>query len=354
MGSYYAQVNKWLWAIDPGFLRLKHAFKTVFAIIIALSCMGGEPLFAKMMAGLSCGFSMQGIDAKPFYSRLLQVCCFNLIYFSVFALGLLVRDNSVVTALVLISLGFSVNYLRRFGMENSVAPMMAWLLCFLATILPYDSTEQAWQHIQGLIIGLSVSAIAVVFIFPENYTRVFIRDTNQLFTFLAQGVKNMRHFLFRPEQHGAFDKLPFVQIKDNLNHLLEANQNIVHSSLFHQHQEWIEQVLVHQYGLANAYAMLIDAYHILKTHDYQLPRALRLVLGKLNRTLEQILKSVEIDSNYQFKMSSQPLCLKRLDNVLSNGAITEPHIVMSLLNLKLSFTLIQQHLGALSRGEYGT
>jgi len=348
---YYSQFRNKIWSLDPGYLRLKHAAKTVLAILFVLWLVQDEPLFTKTMAGLACGFSMQGIDAKSFLSRLRQVIAFNLTYFSVFSLGLLVRDSANLTTLVLILLGFLVNYIRRFELENSIAPMMAWLLCFCATILPYGSTLQAWQHLHGLVAGLVVSAIAVAFIFPENYPRLFVRNTNQLFHLLAAGIKDMRVFLIKRKSDFNFDRQAFVQNKINLYHLLDSNQTIEQSFVFNDQQLLISVVMIHQYALAGAYGMMVEAYRVLKIHDFQLSRPLRLMLAKINRQYATLFSAIQMNPDYTFSSSEIQFSLQKFSEILAQEKITEPTMIMVLLNLKLSLTLINQHVRALLRGE---
>lgn len=348
--AYYTELRNQIWHLDPGYLRLKHAAKTIVAILFVLWLVKEEPLFTKTMAGLACGFSMQGIDAKSFSSRLTQVLIFNLIYFLVFALGLLIRDSSDLTTIVLIVLGFSVNYMRRFQLENSIAPMMAWLLCFCATILPYGSTLQAWQHIHGLVAGLVVSAIAVGFIFPENYPQLFVKNSNQLFYLLAKGMNNMRGYLVTRKATLNFEKQDFVQIKRNLHNLLDSNQTIEESNVFNSHQAMISSVMMHQYALVSTYSMMIDAYRVLKIHHFQLSRPLCLMLAKLNRQYSVLFYTLRMNKNYDFSASARHLSLQKLSEILSHETLTEPTLIMVLLNLKLSMILINEHVSALLRG----
>lgn len=352
--AYYTQLRSKVWSLDPGYLRLKHAAKTVLAIIFVLWLVQDEPLFTKTMAGLACGFSMQGIDAKSFSSRLGQVVVFNLIYFSVFDLGLLVRDSANLTAIVLVLMGFTVNYIRRFNLENSIAPMMAWLLCFCATILPYGSSLQAWQHIHGLVAGLVVSAIAVAFVFPENYPRLFVSNSNQLFTLLANGISDMRTYLLIRKAEFNFDKQLFVQTKSNLYHLLDSNQTIEQSDVFNSHQELISAILIHQYAIVSAYSMMIEAYRVLKIHEFKLSRPLRLILAKINRQFSSLFSTMKMNKDYTFSSSELRVSLQKMSEILNHENITEPTIIIVLLNLKLSLTLINKHVNALLRGDNGT
>ena len=206
-----------LWDKDPGYFRLKQAIKTVIAILMTLFLVRNEPLFGKLMASLACGFSMQGVNAKKLSWRIAQVICFDVVYFLCFMLGLVVRDAPNLTAVILVILGFTVNYLRQYGLQNSMAPMMAWVLCFFATILPANSSHEVWLHLYALIIGLVVSAAVSIFIFPENYNQLFVDNTNRLLQLLSRGMSEMRYFLVRRPERQGFAKSSLVIFFSSIN-----------------------------------------------------------------------------------------------------------------------------------------
>lgn len=139
-------MRAFFWSMDPGHFQLKQSLKTILAILISLWLMRDEAMITKLMAGAAAGFSMQGVVARTWMMRITHVIFFMLINSVAFSLGLLVRESPVGTAITLVILGFLVNYIRRFGLENSLAPLMAWVLCFLATILPFQHTADAWNH----------------------------------------------------------------------------------------------------------------------------------------------------------------------------------------------------------------
>ncbi|WP_237758935.1 hypothetical protein [Legionella birminghamensis] len=323
------------------------------AILITLALTTKEPLFGKLMAGIACGFSLQGIIAKSFALRVIQVIVFDLVYFLAFILGLKVRDSQDLTSIVLILLGFTVNYCRRFGLQNSMAPMMAWILCFFATILPFDTPTEAWMHLHALIIGLLVAALVAIFIFPENYPGLYIKNSNRLFKLLSRGMREIRHYLVKRDVIQSFEKLSFVKLKHNMNHLLDSNQTIEQSDVFDGMQSTVSEILVHQYAFVSAYTMMVEAYHILKIHDYHLPRSVRLSLIVINRRFAVLFDSVRMRRDFRIELENAQVSLQQLDESMSHELLTEPTLVMALLNLKLTFNLINQHMTELVRTQDG-
>ncbi len=338
-----------LWDIDPGYFRLKHAFKTILAILIALWLMRGESIFVKGMVGLACGFSMQGVVAKSSTSRLKQIVLFDLTYFIVFILGLLVRDSAIGTSLVLVMMGFVANYVRRFGLQTSVAPMMAWTLCFFATILPFNSTAEIWMHIYALILALFISAMVNIFVLPENYPRLFVWNSNRIFRSLAQGMHELRQYVTGQSKEQAFEKYGFVRIKNTLTYLLESNQAIEQSDEFSQQSNQISDLLLEQYALVHSYAMMVDAYHLLCRHNQQLLQPAQDELVLIHQQFEMLFASMIMDQKYAVVSSASIVFLPPLVKSLGRSPTAEPAIIISLLNLKLSFNLLNRHAKKLLR-----
>lgn len=347
------QLRIFLWAIDPGYFRLKQALKTVLAILITLLLLQDELLFIKVMGCLACGFSMQGIVAKSFRFKILHVIFFDFTYYAVFLLGFFVRDLPNVRALVLIVLGFVVNYMRRFNLQNSVAPLMVWMLCFIATVLPFNSSTEALSHIDALVLGLVVGSVVFLFVFPDNYPRLFINNSNRMHKLLAKGMQDIRRYLIKRSAQQNFEGEEFVRIKNTLNELLDSNQAMEQSEVFLKRQKIISEVLIHQYGLIHAYGLMIEAYRILKIHHYQLSPAVRLGLSTINRHFYFLFQSLTMNNDYSLSAKAACVSIHHLSAKLSQEQLSEPKVVMAILNLKLSFNLLNHHIMSLLRGTDG-
>lgn len=334
-----------LWDIDPGYFRLKHAAKTILAILITQWLLQGEVLAFKLMAGVVSGFSMQGAVAKSFASRIKQIIALDTAYFLAFVLGLIVRDSANWSAIVLVGVGFVANYVRRFGLQNSVAPMMGWTLCFFATILPFSSTSEAWSHIHWLVIALMVSALVNSLVFPENYPRLFVANSNRLFNTLAQGMHQMRRYVLSTDD--VFDPLVFVGITNTLARLLESNQAMDESEVFSDCERQINLILLQQYALVHAYMMMIDAFNMLSRHPHRFSRSARVGLSMRYKQFEWLFDSMKMLDNYSVDANSDLMSFAKR---LTYAPPSEPAMIIVLLNLKLSFNLLTRHAGQLTRG----
>ncbi|QRN02894.1 hypothetical protein GH742_02855 [Legionella sp. MW5194] len=342
-----------LWSIDPGYFQLKQAVKTLVAILIALWFMRHETRLTQVMAAFAAGMSMQGIVATTWLSRLYQVLLFNSLYFALFIVGLLIRDSQELTAVVLVILGFAVNYARRFGLQTSMAPMIAWMLCFVATILPFQSTTQALLHIYGLLAGLLIAAAVMMLLFPQNYRYLFINNSNQLFKTLGQGMLDVRRYLLLGMKATDFETLPFAKIKTSLHHLLDSNQTIEENCDLDD-QKRVDDILIHLYVLVNAYLMMLEAYRALHAKAYPLSRAGRCCLSRISKQFAHLFFRMRMRGNFLVAGSTIKVDINTLAEKFNERSLRDPTLVIALLHLKLSFTLINRHVCELVRGNNGT
>ena len=348
------QLQRYFWTIDPGYFHLKHAAKTVFAILISLWLVRDEVVLTKIIAGVASGASMQVLITRSLISRMVQVVLLDVVYLAALALGFAVRVDPYWTAIALVVLGFVVNYVRRFGLNNSMAPMMAWVLCFMATILPFTGITQVPALVHGVLVGFFVSAMVLIFIFPENYPRLFVNNSNRFFQGLAQGLFEMRRYVLLENKSVSFENLAFVSIKITLDQLLESNQTIQQNAILTREEKQISHILMHQYALVNAYSLMIDVYHSLWVYKHQLSRAGALALSHMSKEFSYLFSTTRVSDDYVVYHDGTTIFLPKLAEMLGKISLSEPEIIMALLNFKLSFDLLKQHETQLLRGVNGS
>ncbi|WP_133130971.1 hypothetical protein [Legionella yabuuchiae] len=340
------------WNIDPGYFNVKLATKTILAIVISLWLVRDEPMLTKMLAGIGSGFAMQGVVAKSTRFRALHVLTFDAFYFAVFSLGLMVRDSQVWTAIILTMLGFLVNYIRRFGLEKSIAPFMVWILCFLATILPFNGAQEAWGNIYGLLVGLGVSAGVILFVFPDNYRQLFLNNTNLFFHSLSEGMNQLRTNILLDNPIDDFNELPFVRIKLVLKQLADLNQTIIHSSAFQQEETKLSYITADLFALINAYSLAVDACHVLWQKHLSLPAPTRLALSLMCKQCAKFFSFLYINSDFVIQKTSDYRFSPNLGERLGKIPSVESDLIIILLNFKLSFELLNQSAAKLLRNHY--
>ncbi|WED42405.1 hypothetical protein [Legionella cardiaca] len=344
----FRRLRFFLWKIDPGYFCLKQALKTILAILITLWFVLDESTVTKAMAAMSCAMSMQGAFAKKFWWRVGQVILFDMLYFASFILGLSIRDSVDLKAVVFVLLGFTVNYCRRFGLQTNVAPFMVWLLCFVATILPFNSSKEAWMHINGLIIGLIVSACVMLVIFPENYRRLYVHNSNRFFQHLANGLNEIRRYLLDPDITFDSRRPILLRVKDSMNHLLASNRGIDQSDIFDEHQDGlVSEILICEYALTQAYTMMIDAYQDLRLHQHFWSPQIRLSLSLINKQLSQLFASVKMNESYLVKVKMVEISFSKFTQRVNQEKITDPHLLMAILNLNFSLRFMTRQFDKL-------
>ncbi|WP_133127503.1 hypothetical protein [Legionella nagasakiensis] len=340
----------YLWNIDPGYFNLKQALKTVLAIVISVWIVRDEGMLTSMLAGIAGGIAVQGVVAETWILKLFHVVIFDLIYFTVFAIGLMVRDSTGWTALTLVVLGFLANYIRRFGLENSMAPMMGWTLCFLATILPFSSASEAWTHLYGLFVGFGVSAIIILFIFPENYPRLFVKNSNRFFQTLSSGMADVRRcLLLSGRKMLYFTDLPSTSIKKTLMQLVNTNQAIQFRSKITSEEKQLSHIVLHQYALMHAYILLMDAYHALEVQQHKMSRPSQLAVSMACKQFVKLLSRIQVHADFTVSVDSSFYGFPELAKKLGRVPSVDPSIIMLLLNIKLSFELMSQHISKLAQ-----
>lgn len=338
------------WVIDPGYLNLKNAAKTILAILISLWLVRDEGVLTRAIACIASAVAIQGVAGNTFIARLVHIIIFDTVYFLTLALGFVVHNPPQLTAFVLVILGFAVNYIRRFGLEKSMVPMSIWILCFLASSLPLKENIPLNALGYGIGAGFLVSAIVALFIFPDNHLRLFIHNSNQFFHGLSSGLKEMRRYALVATEPVDFSHLPFVTIKTRLEQLIESNLVIQQNSTFSMVEKQINHIVIHQFALVNAYSLFIEVFHSLWLSKHPLSRAAKLSLSEMFKVFSHLFATTRVDNHYKTSTTNDIIILPILAARLGQMSLSTPSLIMALLNFKLGFDLLSQNEKKLLRG----
>lgn len=330
-----------LWDIDPGYFHLKHAFKTILAIIITLVLTSHEALFIKLIAGLTAGFSMQGVIASTPRSRLVQIIILDMAYFAAFIAGLIVRESHFFSAITLIILGFAMNYARKFGLQTSSAPLKIWTLCFLATVIPFNDVHAVWNHLHIVLFALIISACINSIVFPVNYPELFISNTNKLLRHMAKGLLEIRSYL--SGSHSILSaQVRFNETTKQLQHLLEINQTIEQKKDINQQN--LSEALFIQHALVHIFSLMTDAFRILNKYEQEFPKSFSPELKTVFKQFTRWFAAMKMEQNYKIRVKHHELPNLPITINLQHLNTDQPTIILVLLNLKLSVNLLNQVL----------
>jgi hypothetical protein len=235
-----------------------------------------------------------------------------------------------------------------------VAPFMFWMVCFMATVLPFQSSSQAMRNFYSLLVGLAVSASVLLFIFPKNYSRLFISNTNRITQLLGKGMEEVRRYLLKQRGINNFDDLPFVKIVGSLNQMLSSNQGIEDNGIFHEQQKIIDNSLIHFYVLVNAYTMMLESYRVIHKRSFSLSRSTIYRLSIMSKAFSRLYYSIKINSEFSFEYTEQQINLPLMSKIFEGESLTEPALIIALMNLNLSFNLMNYHIKELAGIKHGT
>lgn len=343
MSAIARHTRRFFWQIDPGYFRIKLAFKTVLAICISLWWTRDQNLITQLMACTASGFAMQGVIARDFSRRIVQVFILSISYFSAFMLGLWARDSTLLTALVLIIMAFVVNYCRRFNLRNSIAPMMVWMLCFVANIFPFPSKAAAIAHIDGLIKGLIVSAAVLLLIWPENYMRLFRQNSVFYFSLLRDHYRVCAHWLatlFIDEK-----ALPVKEMREELSYTIESNRTLERTQTITRNNPLMWNATNQQHALNQAFFLLTEALLSIYRKKELLPKSLIPLLVDLLYQAARLFDQLDINKKLELTGNvDQRISVNKLNQHLSKLDITEPQAVLNIMNVKMAIQLINQHI----------
>jgi len=173
-----------LLAADPGMMQLKHAAKTVLAVVIALEAFRFLHSQAALYAGMSAGFLMQSTAGNHRRTRQISMALMGAASTVAVGVGSELSGQHLAKELLLVAAAFAAFYVRRFIPGKAMFPMFAFVLTLLATLQPGGAG--AALPMMTAVFGGFLTAFAVYFyLLPDESLRAF-RHSVDLFVFRLQ------------------------------------------------------------------------------------------------------------------------------------------------------------------------
>ncbi|MDQ6676312.1 MAG: hypothetical protein M3Z09_03350 [Acidobacteriota bacterium] len=180
-------IRYFLLASDPGLSQLKHAAKTVLALVIALEvCRWMEPR-GTLYAGLSAGFLMQSTAGSARRTRQISMASMGAASTLAVAIGSLLASSAWAKEALLVAAAFAAFYVRRFIPGKAMFPVFAFVLMLLATLQP-GGTGRAATMMTAVAVGFASAYIVFFYVLPDGTTRAF-RHAADLFLFRATRIR---------------------------------------------------------------------------------------------------------------------------------------------------------------------
>ena len=166
---------------DPGLHQLKHAAKTVVAVVIALEAFRFLHSHAALYAGISAGFLMQSTAGTTRRTRQISVAAMGVASTVAVGMGSELSGWPLAKELLLVAAAFAAFYVRKFIPGKAMFPMFAFVLTVLATVQPGGAGSALPMMVA--VFGGFVSAYFVHFyLLPDESLRAF-RHAADLFLF---------------------------------------------------------------------------------------------------------------------------------------------------------------------------
>lgn len=332
--------NKW-WEKDPDFFRIKHATRTVVAVIIATLLFHRSNIIAQVYAGIAAGFSIQGIMGERWQEKLILLVCADICYYLAITLGSLVNQNIYLEGITLTLLAFFALYVRRFGDRFTIFPIQIWVFCFFGVIFPVTSMHFFFRNSIALVVGFIVALFCYFVLFPENQFKSFHKNLSKFFSSYALSLQWLKNSLQVKIDFKEFSRQIEKYKWHDLN-LMRANQTILETftNTEHPKTKYLTNLYIIQFSIMKALTMIIESFERMSRENINLSET---ALKKLNELFEQfiILLSCIQDKTFIDNANNE---LQSFREYLSTCELTNNTKIVILLNIHLGFQLLLKNL----------
>jgi len=346
----FQYITRKLWEEDPGYFRLKQSFKTLVAIFLLMCITYAAPMEVKLLSAMAAGFSMQAIIGDTRYEHIKFIFIAFPVYFICYLIGYFSKNSALISSNILIILGFLVVYVRRFGPGFFFGPIIAWIFCFLGMLLPV-SLRQYWLVITALLLGLSVSALVFLFIFPERKKMLYFENFDIFLKDYANSLQWLAHILIH---HTTIEKYrqDKTALKDHLFRLTTVNGDIAQNQTNSDspYAARLTYLYTKQYALAKVLTMILEGIEEMIKAEIILSDTVRSHLFTVFSIYASALNNLDINherNNYCDVLKTLEIVeanLEEFQEVLINCIAIDKKPVIPLININLGLRLILHNI----------
>lgn len=332
--------NKW-WEKDPDFFRIKHATRTVVAVIIATLLFYRSNIIAQVYAGIAAGFSIQGITGEKWQDKLILIICADICYYLAITLGTLVNQNIYLEGITLTLLAFIVLYVRRFGDRFTFFPIQIWVFCFFGVIFPVTSMHFFFRNSIALVVGFIVALFCYFVLFPENLFKSFHKNLPKFFSSYVLSLQWLKNSLQVKMNYKDFSR-QIEQYKWHDLNLMRANQSILETftNTDNPKTKYLTNLYIIQFSIMKALTMIIESFERMNRENIRFSETTLKKLNKLFETFIALLSSIE---NKAF-IDNANTELQSFKEYLAQCELTNNTKIVILLNIHLGFQLLLKNL----------
>lgn len=351
----FQQLTGKLWEDDPGYFRLKQSFKTLFAVFLLMALTYAAPLQVKLLSAIAAGFSMQAIIGDSRRTQLQFMLLAFPLFFICYLIGYFSKGSDLLSSSALTVLGFLAVYMRRFGPDFNFMPIIAWAFCFLGMLLPIP-LQQYWSVMGALLLGLVVSALVYLYVFPQRKTKLYFENFSVFMKDYANSLQWLAHILTHETTLEKFEA-DKVSLKNHLFQLTTINGEIAQNKARTESScaFRLNYLYVRQYALAKVLTMILEGIGELIKAKVTLSDSVRSHLFTVFAIYASALNNLDIGhecSNHKAVLRTLEITKANLDafqNLLIKCIMMEKPSIIPLININLGLRLILRNIQSMEQ-----
>jgi hypothetical protein len=340
-----------MWALDPGYFKVKSSIKTTVGLAIALlityNFLGKMPA---VLSGLAAIFATQGLMDDPWKKRLGSLIITGACSLFAYLAGALLKPHVLTLEMLLVVLAFFALYVRRFGPRFMIPPINVWAMCLAGGILPHEPAYLIFQNGLAYIIGLFSAWFVYFAIFPLNKRHLYYANIDQMKDVFVESLLWLeQYFINGVPGHTFLEKnrklfAEIVKLVTINESILEGmtNANLAEANKFAKNQ-------VICYALQKDFSILFEGFSGLMESRMEVAKELKQLLLSTFLHLGFLIQQIKVDPLHERIQIDKSLIpfedyLEKIRGYLNTCRVDQKEEFIPVLNICLGLQLIWRNL----------
>ena len=333
---------------DPGYERLKQAFRTVLSVGVSVLLIywwvgGAGPL----LAGFSAGTFSICIEGRNRYQQMVSMVIAGIVIVLTVSLGTVLTHHANIFYLVFVIVCFIAFYVReKYGTRYTAFTISSLLLMMIAFNIPYEFEIFIYPAV--VLTGFIAAFIIYFYILPENSEfqfkhnfEVFLSKYSEIVFLLSSGLENSMSQKFYRSNISAINSL--IQKIKNERVLTKG------MSLNINKQKKMKRNIINQYELFKLLSMLNESLLFLSEENVSIKIRTEIndVFRELSNAVDLLtLSYYEKRSSLSFDKFNEHLLLfnSEMCSFLSDTSTVTVHLSNLMFGLQMTSKLLMKQL----------
>ena len=333
---------------DPGYERLKQAFRTVLSVGVSVLLIywwvgGAGPL----LAGFSAGTFSICIEGRNRYQQMVSMVIAGLTIMSTVCLGTALTHHTLIYSFLFVIACFLAFYVReKYGSRYIAFPISSLLLMMMSFNIPYEFEIFIYPVV--VLTGFLTAFVIHFYILPENIElqfkhnfEIFLHKYSIIVSLLSTGTENSLSQKYFNSNISAIDSL--IQKIKNERVLTKG------MSLNIDKQKKMKRNIINQYELFKLLSMLNESLLFLSGENVNVKIRTEIngVFKELSNAVDLLaLSYYEKRSSLSFNKFNDRLLLlnSEMRNLLSNTNTVTVHLSNLIFGLQMTSKLLMKQL----------